>query len=132
MDNQSITKDWLRDSVIAFPLIVTGILLSRPLAGWLQIHGSLGYVSCCVIAEIPFLCFLGIRRGFFLWWEYLGFIACLVAMAVARDRAIQLGTDNLLVASIAPGIILGCFFRLHQAVRSHWLAPHSNDSVRSV
>jgi hypothetical protein len=53
-------------------------------------------------------------------------------MSLARDRAAQLGADNLLIASIAPGIILGCFFRLHQAARCHGLSPASNDNVQSA
>jgi hypothetical protein len=131
MNHQSVIKEWLRDSVVAFSLIVAGIFVSRALAGWFPVRGSIGNLFCFVIAEIPFVCFLGMRRGFFRWWEYLGFVVCILSMVVARDRAMQLGAASMVVAGVAPGIIFGCFLHLHQAVRSQLVAPASNDGARS-
>jgi hypothetical protein len=131
MHNQSMIKQWLRDSAVAFLLIVAGILISRLLTGWLPVRGSIGHLCCFLIAEIPFAWFLGMRRGFFRWWEYVGFFACIVAMILARDRLVQLGASHMLVTGIVPGIIFGCFICFHQAIRSHLTALASEDRASS-
>ena len=120
MGNQSILKQWLCDSVVAFLLILAGIVVSRHLAHRFQADGSVSHLCCLLIAEIPFVCFLGMRRGFFRWWEYAGFFVCVVSMSLARDVLVQPGANGTLAASIAMGVIFGCFISLHQAVQSHF------------
>ena len=115
--NQSMIKQWLCDSAIAFLLIVGGILSSRHLAGWFNAQPGLGYLCCLLIAAIPLACFLGMRRGFFRWWEYLGFIACVVSITVARAGFVQFGANRSLVAILVPGMFFGCFICLHHALR---------------
>ncbi len=129
MDNRSIIKEWLRDSAIAFVLIVAGILASRPLADWFELRGGIGYVCALAFAGIPFAFFLGLRRGFFLWWEYLGFFACIVSMTVARDWLVKLGANKTLVVAVVSGAIFGCFICLHEAVRRHLTLSASNGSA---
>ncbi|HEX4142919.1 MAG TPA: hypothetical protein VHY91_05155 [Pirellulales bacterium] len=130
MDNRSIIKQWLRDSAIAFLLIMAGISAGRPLADWFQTRGSIGNFFCFAIAEIPFVCFLGMRRGFFRWWEYLGFLVCALSMTIARDRLVQLGLDNLFVVAVVEGILFGCSIALHDAIQGYLTASPPGGRVR--
>ena len=126
MGNQSIIKQWLCDSAVAFLLILAGILVSRQLADRFQANDSIGHLCCFLIAEIPFVYFLGMKRGFFRWWEYAGFIICVISMSIARDAILQRGANGTLAASVAMGMIFGCFISLHQAVQSHLTVDASN------
>ena len=116
MDNQSMIKRWLRfgDRIPADRGGDSGEPTPRRLV---QARRGIGYLCCLLIAEIPLVWFLGIRRGFFLWWEYLGFLVCVFSIVVARDWLIQIGANKTLVAVVAPGMIFGCFICLHHAVR---------------
>ena len=116
MDNQSMIKLWLRFSH-CFPAD-RGRDSGEPIPRRL--------VQCPRWHWAPLLLFdrrdsAGVlfwnEARIFLWWEYLGFFACVVSIVVARDWLVQIGANRTLVALVAQGMIFGCFICLHHAVR---------------